>query len=108
MNNNSVKTLKTKTFDANTTLLSNPKDNVNQPIQEVIIFDDLVICDRCKKKVEIGILTILFNEMNKGEQLKSPEYNRIFIQKLMFNVVKMLIILYFMDYIIYIIFQMIM
>ena len=82
MNNNSVKILKPRTFDVNTTPSSNPKDNANQPNKEVVIFDDIVTCDRCKKNVEIGILTISFNDMNKGSQLKCPECNRLFIPKI--------------------------
>ena len=78
INNNSVKTLKPRTFELNTNPSSNPKDNPNQPIKETVIFDDAIICQNCKKNIEIGILTIAFKEMNKGPQLKCPECKKLF------------------------------
>ena len=78
INNNSVKTLKPRTFELNTNPSSNPKDNPNQPIKETVIFDDVIQCQNCKKNIEIGILTISFKEMSKGPQLKCPECKKLF------------------------------
>ena len=82
INNNTVKTLKPRTFDTNTKPSPNPKDNPNSPLKETVIFDDMVKCDKCKKNVEIAILTISFNEMNRGAQLKCPECQGLICPKI--------------------------
>ena len=82
ISSNTVKTLRPRTFDINTKPSSNPKNNPNLPMKETVIFDDIVKCDKCKKNVEIGILTISFNEMNRGAQLKCPECQSLFAPKI--------------------------
>ena len=77
-----MKTLRPRTFDINTKPSLNPKDNPNSPMKETVIFEDIVKCDKCKKNVEIGILTISFNEMNRGAQLKWPECQCLFAPKI--------------------------
>ena len=81
INNNNTRTLKPRTFDLNTSPSSDPKDNPNQSEKEVVIFDDTIKCDKCNKKIEIGILTISFNRMNKDKLLKCPECNKSFSPK---------------------------
>ncbi len=39
-------------------------------------------CEKCKNKIEIGTLTVAFNEMNKGPQLKCPECKKLFSSKI--------------------------
>ena len=82
INSNTVRTLRPRTFDINTKPSLNPKNNPNLPMKETVIFDDIVKCDKCKKNVEIGILTISFNEMNRGAQLKCPECQSLFAPKI--------------------------
>lgn len=78
INSNTVKTLKPRTFDLKTDPSSNPKLNPNEPTTETVVFDDMITCEKCKKKVEIGIITIAFNRMNKDKLLKCPECNNFF------------------------------
>ena len=82
INSNTVKILKPRTFDLNTSPSSNPKNNSNQPTKEIVTFDDMIKCDKCKKNIEIGILTIAFNEMNKDKLLKCPECHNLFSPKI--------------------------
>ena len=82
INSNTVKVLKPRTFDLNTSPSSNPKNNSNQPTKEIVTFDDMIKCDKCKKNIEIGILTIAFNEMNKDKLLKCPECHNLFSPKI--------------------------
>jgi len=82
INNNSVKTLKPRTFDVNTTPSKNPKDNSSTPTKEIVTFDDIVKCEKCKKAIEIGNLTLSFSKMNKEGYLKCPECNKIFTPKI--------------------------
>ena len=82
INSNTVKVLKPRTFDLNTAPSSNPKNNSNQPTKEIVTFDDMIKCDKCKKNIEIGILTIAFNEMNKDKLLKCPECHNLFSPKI--------------------------
>ena len=82
INSNTVKVLKPRTFDLNTSPSSNPKNNSNQPTKEIVTFDDIIKCDKCKKNIEIGILTIAFNEMNKDKLLKCPECHNLFSPKI--------------------------
>ena len=81
INNNSVKNLKPRTFELNTSPSNNPKDNTNQPTKEIVIFDDKVECNHCLKNLEIGELTINFMNMNKDPQLKCPECKQLFSPK---------------------------
>ena len=82
INNNSVKTLKPRTFDVNTTPSKNPKDNSSTPTKEIVTFDDIIKCDKCKKSIEIGNLTLSFSTMSKEGHLKCPECNKIFTPKI--------------------------
>ena len=81
INNNSVKNLKPRTFELNTSPSNNPKDNSNQPTKEIVLFDDIVECNHCLKKIEIGELTINFKNMSKDPQLKCPECKQLFTPK---------------------------
>ena len=81
INNNSVKNLKPRTFELNTSPSNNPKDNVNQPTKEIVLFDDKIECNHCLKNLEIGELTINFKNMNKEPQLKCPECKQLFSPK---------------------------
>ena len=81
INNNSVKNLKPRTFELNTSPSNNPKDNVNQPTKEIVLFDDKIECNHCLKNLEIGELTINFKNMNKDPQLKCPECKQLFSPK---------------------------
>ena len=78
INNNSVKNLKPRTFELNINPSDNTNENPNQVTQEAVIFDDMIVCEKCKKPIEIGDLTIAFKEMNKGYQLKCPKCRKVF------------------------------
>jgi hypothetical protein len=82
INSNSVKVLKPRTFDVNTSPSLNPKENSSGPTKELVYFDDMVKCDRCKKSIEIGILTINFKDMNKDGSFKCPECRQPFTPKI--------------------------
>ena len=77
INNNSAKVLKPRTFDVNTSPSTSQKDNSNGPTKEIVFFDDTVKCDKCKRSVEIGTLTISFTDMNKEGNLKCPECRQV-------------------------------
>ena len=81
INNNSIKNLKPRTFEINVKS-SNPNESLNNLIKEIVIYDDSVKCEKCKNKIEIGTLTVAFNEMNKGPQLKCPECKKLFSSKI--------------------------
>ena len=76
---NSIKKLRPRTFGINA---NNSKNKQNQLRVETLIFDDLIKCSKCKKNIEIGLVTLNFNEMNKVEQLKCPECYNLFSPKI--------------------------
>ena len=77
IHNNQIINLKPRTFDVD-----------NCPLKEIelknemIVFDDIATCENCQKSIELALLTINFNEMNKGALLKCPECSHLFTPKI--------------------------
>ena len=82
INNKGTKTLKPRTFEINTKPSPDPKDNPNIPTKETVFFDDTVKCEKCNKDIELGVITIAFNDMNREGKLKCQECHNFISPKI--------------------------